>query len=86
MKVLGGAYTARYTTTLHDLARLALVTGARLDELCALRTSDVHKREDGWWITIREGKTEAAVTRCPHSRQCRPCARAAVQASTQLSL
>ena len=65
VKVLSGQYTPRYTTILHDLARLALVTGARLDELCALKTSDAHKREDGWWITIREGKTEAAVRDVP---------------------
>ena len=45
--------------------RLALVTGARLDELCALKVSDAHERRDGWWITIREGKTEAAVRDIP---------------------
>jgi integrase len=65
VKVLSGAYTPRYTTTLHDIVRLALVTGARLDELCALKISDAHKREDGWWITIREGKTEAARREVP---------------------
>jgi integrase len=41
------------------------MTGARLDELCGLETRDVHNREDGWWITIREGKTEAAVRDVP---------------------
>jgi integrase len=65
VKVLRGAYTARYTAILHGLVRLALVTGARLDELCALRTVDVHKREDGWWINIVEGKTEAARREVP---------------------
>jgi integrase len=65
IKVLSGKHTPRYTTILHDLVRLALVTGARLDELCSLRTSDVQEREDGWWITIREGKTEAAVRAVP---------------------
>jgi integrase len=63
--LLSGQYTPRYTAILHDLVRLALVTGARLDELCALRTTDVHKGEDGLWITIREGKTEAAVREVP---------------------
>jgi integrase len=63
--LLSGHYTARYTATLHDLVRLALVTGARLDELCALQTQDAHRREDGWWITIRKGKTEAAVREVP---------------------
>jgi integrase len=64
-KLLSGEYTQRYTTTLHDLVRLGLVTGARIEELCALRTSDLHERKDGWWITIREGKTEAAVREVP---------------------
>ena len=65
MKVLSGDFTPRYTTILHDLVRLALVTGARLDELCALKVTDVHKREDGWWIDIQQGKTEAAVRKVP---------------------
>ena len=65
VKVLSGHYTDRYTETLHDLVRLALVTGARLDELCALKVSDAHERSDGWWITIREGKTEAALRDIP---------------------
>jgi integrase len=65
IKVLNGKHTPRYTAILHDLVRLAMVTGARLDELCALKTSDVQKRQDGWWITIREGKTEAAVREVP---------------------
>jgi integrase len=65
VKVLSGAYTPRYTATIHDLVRLALVSGARLDELCALRKSDVQEREDGWWISIAEGKTEAARREVP---------------------
>jgi integrase len=65
VKVLSGDFTPRYTTILHDLVRLALVTGARLDELCALKAADVHEREDGWWIEIQQGKTEAAVRKVP---------------------
>ncbi len=65
IKVLSGAYTSRYTATLHDLVRLALVTGARLDELCSLKVSDVHERADGWWIAVRQGKSEAAVREVP---------------------
>lgn len=64
-KLLRGTYTPRYTTILHDLTRLALATGARLEELCALKISDIHNRKDGWWITVREGKTEAAVREVP---------------------
>jgi Domain of unknown function (DUF6538)/Phage integrase, N-terminal SAM-like domain len=61
VKVLSAGFTARYTTIIHDLVRLALVTGARLNELCALKATDAHKQEDGWWIDIQQGKTEAAV-------------------------
>jgi integrase len=63
--LLTGPPTERYTGAFHDLVRLALVTGARLDELCALRLDDVHKRSDGWWLSIRQGKTEAAVREVP---------------------
>ena len=65
VKLLAGEMTPQYTATLHDLVRLALVTGARLDELCSLKTSDAEKREDGWWIAIRQGKTQAAVREVP---------------------
>jgi hypothetical protein len=41
-KLLTGTHTPQYTGTFHDLVRLALVTGARLDELCSLKTSDAH--------------------------------------------
>jgi integrase len=64
-KVLTNAYTKRYTETFHDLVRLALVTGARLDELCELKRDDAFKQRDGWWIRITEGKTNAAVREVP---------------------
>jgi hypothetical protein len=38
-KLLIGTHTPQYTGTFHDLVRLALVTGARLDELCSLKTA-----------------------------------------------
>ncbi len=60
IKVLSGRHSARYTDTLHDLVKLALATGARLDELCSLKIADVCKRDDGWWITVTKGKTKAA--------------------------
>ncbi len=65
IKVLNGTYTPQYTKLLHDLVRLALVTGARLDELCALKVDDVRDGDDGWWITIREGKSKAALRDIP---------------------
>ena len=64
-KLLTGHTTPKYKATLHDLVRLALVTGARLDELCSLKKTDVEKRKDGWWICIRQGKTEAAIREVP---------------------
>jgi Domain of unknown function (DUF6538)/Phage integrase, N-terminal SAM-like domain len=65
VKVLSSAATPLWTATLHDLVRLALVTGARLDELCALELRDVQKLSDGWWITIRQGKTASALREVP---------------------
>lgn len=65
VKLLTGKYTPKYHTILHDVTRLALVTGARIEELCALKRRDVQQREDGWWITVREGKTDSAVRQVP---------------------
>jgi integrase len=65
VKLLTGEMTPQYTATLHDLVRLALVTGARLDELCSLKTTDAQKRKDGWWLVVSEGKTQAAVREVP---------------------
>ena len=39
--------------------------GCRLEELCALKKADVLKRRDGYWLTITEGKTAAAVREVP---------------------
>ena len=50
---------------LNALFRLGLFTGARLDELCSLQTKDVVERENGWWLSITEGKTENAVRVIP---------------------
>jgi integrase len=75
VKLLSGFYTERYGAVLHDLIRLALGTGARLDELCSLRTRDAEKRQDGLWLTIIEGKTEAAQRSIP----VHPCIASAVE-------
>jgi integrase len=64
-KLLSGTYTTRYHRILHDLVRLALGTGARIEELCVLKMADVNKRDDGWWVSIWQGKTEAAVRTIP---------------------
>ena len=65
IKILSSSYTQRYTKIFHDLVRLTLATGARMEELCTLTAGDVHQRDDGWWITIREGKTKAALRDIP---------------------
>jgi DNA-binding transcriptional ArsR family regulator len=71
-KLLRGSYsTEKFRQTLHDLVRLALLHGMRLDELCALRKADV-KKEGGYWFHITSGKTDAARRRVPvHPRPCR---------------
>lgn len=66
LKLLKGSYsTAHFASLLRDLLRLALLHGARLEELCALLATDVHKREDGYWIVITSGKTQAARREIP---------------------
>lgn len=66
LKLLKAHYsTDRYAVVIADLLRLGLLTGARLDELCALERSDVEKDSKGYWINIREGKTDAAARRVP---------------------
>ena len=66
VKLLSGSYdTPTYRQVLADLLRLALVTGCRLEELCALKKADVLKRKDGYWFVITEGKTEAAIREVP---------------------
>lgn len=66
LKLLKGWYrTPKFAQVLSDLLRLALLHGARLEELCALRQSDVHKRDDGYWMDITSGKTRAAKREIP---------------------
>lgn len=66
LKLLNGrSRSKKFDQLLADLLRLALLTGARLDELCAVKRSEVHKREDGYWITVSDGKTDAAVRDIP---------------------
>lgn len=66
LKLLGGTYsTPKYAQLLSDLLRLALLHGARLDELCALKSLDIAKREDGYWMVITSGKTRAAKREIP---------------------
>jgi integrase len=66
VRLLKGRYrTDLYRQTIHDAVRLALLHGARLDELCAMKRSEVVKRADGYWLTIPNGKTEAAARDIP---------------------
>lgn len=55
----------RYETVLPDVLRIALASGMRLGEICELESSDVEKREDGYWFNLGEGKTEAAERSVP---------------------
>lgn len=66
LKVLQGSYsTKKFDQLLKDLSRLALLHGARLDELCALKKADVHKRADGYWFVIGEAKSDSGVRELP---------------------
>ncbi len=66
LKLLTHSYASqRYRQIMSDLLRLALLTGARIEELCALKYSNVHKREDGYWLEIEGGKTDAAKREVP---------------------
>ncbi len=61
LKLLGGTYsTARYAQVLSDLMCIALLGGPRLDEMCGMKSKDVKKREDGYWLSIAGGKTDAS--------------------------
>lgn len=57
--------TPKWHEKLQVLMRLALLTGARIEELCSLKASNTECREDGWWITIEKGKTDAARREVP---------------------
>jgi integrase len=46
---------------LHDLMKLALFTGARINEVCSLKPSDI----EGDWLHVRGTKTENALRRIP---------------------
>lgn len=66
LKLLNGSYsTEKFRRTLYDLTRLALLHGARLEELCALKKADVLKEDDGYVIHITSGKTDAARRKVP---------------------
>ncbi|GAB9116769.1 tyrosine-type recombinase/integrase [Bradyrhizobium diazoefficiens] len=55
----------RYKTVLYDLIRLGLLTGARIGALCAIKSSDVRKAADGYWLHVVKDKTEAGTRRIP---------------------
>ncbi|MBN8991867.1 MAG: tyrosine-type recombinase/integrase [Rhizobiales bacterium] len=66
LRLLNGRYsTPRYAQVLHDMLRLALLQGGRLDELCAMKRTEVHRRADGYWLEIASGKTDAAIREIP---------------------
>ena len=64
-RLLSGQVDGKHHAVIHDLMRLSLLTGCRLEELCAARKSDFDRREDGWWLRINEGKTDAAAREIP---------------------
>lgn len=66
LKLLNASYpTSRYNEMFHDLVRLALLTGIRVDALCSLKRSDVEKRRDGYWLSIEFDKTPSGTRTVP---------------------
>ena len=66
LKLLNASYPAsRYNVMFHDLVRLALLTGIRVDALCSLKHSDVEKRKDGYWLSIEFDKTPSGTRTVP---------------------
>jgi integrase len=65
LKLLRAPYGQRYETVLPDLVRLALLTGTRLEVFCAMKRTAIEKREDGYWATIEDDKTEAGTRIVP---------------------
>lgn len=49
------------TKTVRDLSILGLFTGARIEELCTLRGSDVEKRAGAYILRVRDAKTKAGI-------------------------
>jgi integrase len=60
IKLLSGSYAGQgYREAIADLIRLGLVTGARLEELGALKRTNVVQLKDGYWLSVEQGKTES---------------------------
>ncbi len=66
LKLLNFSYAAsRYDALFHDLVRLALLTGIRVDALCSLKPADIDKRKDGYWLRIEFDKTPSGTRVVP---------------------
>lgn len=57
--------TAENKGIYHLLPRLGFYTGARLDELCSLKVTDIIQRQGIWCLAIREGKNQNATREVP---------------------
>lgn len=56
---------SEYAYMLPDLIRLALLTGARLDEICEWKAQHIERDSFGVWINNTAGKSAAAKRRIP---------------------
>ena len=73
VKLLSGTYSgAGYSQAIADLTRLALATGARLEELGDIKRAHVERRRDGFWLTVEKGKTAAAARVIPVHKSVAP--------------
>lgn len=66
LKLLNASYaSSRYNVMFHDMVRLALLTGIRVNALCSLKRSDVEKRKDGYRLSIEFDKTPSGTRKVP---------------------
>ncbi len=57
--------TAKSEGIYYLLPRLGFYTGARIDELCSLKVTDIIQRQGIWCLAIREGKNQNATREVP---------------------
>ncbi|MDZ7853491.1 MAG: tyrosine-type recombinase/integrase [Halomonas sp.] len=64
--------TAENEGIYHLLPRLGFYTGARLDELCSLKVTDIIQRQGIWCLAVREGKNQNATREVPLHSEIKP--------------
>lgn len=69
---LNKALIALENQPLHDLFRLGIYTGARIEELCRLTTDDIETIEKVQHLVIRKSKTNSGIRKIPINKNLLP--------------